>query len=142
MLEVETTPTDSVLFISHSQHKLLGRGKHEILESIFMGGKKKPQNLPATSHKTCWYKKRCIRANSSQKAHLRAEPCPGSITNTTFRNGTRTRAQSPRPRRCHTSLGHQQHPCLPSATPRPTAHTTARHQQIILMPLWGKKGEL
>lgn len=42
MLEVKTTPLDSALFISYSQLKLLGRGKHEILESTF-GGKKKPQ---------------------------------------------------------------------------------------------------
>lgn len=43
VLEVKTTPLHSVLFVSHSQFKLLGREKHKILESIFTGKKKNPK---------------------------------------------------------------------------------------------------
>lgn len=50
MSEVKTTPLDSVLFISHSQHKLLGRGKHDILESIFRGKNPKTYQLLHIKH--------------------------------------------------------------------------------------------
>lgn len=50
MLEVKTSPLDSVLFISHSQLKLLGRGKHQILESIFEGKKPKTYQLLHIKH--------------------------------------------------------------------------------------------